>query len=71
MINMSFKIHNHLIQYFVAESLKNKSINQGHKETLAIITGHEKNGVITSHDLIFPKQSATTSSVDDLGMFLQ
>ena len=62
----SYKVHTQLLYNFLIEALKNKSLD-GNLETLAYITGHIQNGVIVSHDLVYPKQRGSVSNVDDLG----
>ena len=62
----SYKIHTQLLYNFVIESLKNRSLD-GNLETLAYVSGHIQNGVVISHDLVYPRQRGSVSNVDDLG----
>ena len=55
-----------IIKIFCKEALKNKSSN-GHIETLALVTGYWDGTSLIADGLIFPKQSGTSTEVEDLG----
>ena len=65
--------------YIIPEQLKrefrkvssnNRSPQDGrHVETLAYLIGYQSDGNLIGTDLVFPKQSATSSHVDDKGKY--
>ena len=60
-----------LLREFRKVSSNNRSPQDGrHVETLAYLIGYQSDGNLIGTDLVFPKQSATSSHVDDKGKFL-
>ena len=61
-------IPNQLLREFRKVSSNSRSSQDGrHVETLAYLIGYQSDGNLIGTDLIFPKQSATSSHVDDKG----
>ena len=59
-------ISEEILETFCWEALKNKSPS-GHIETLALVTGYWNGTNLIADGLIFPKQSGTSTEVEDLG----
>ena len=63
-------IPDQLLQEFCKVSSNNRSPQDGrHVETLAYLIGYQSDGNLIGTDLVFPKQSATSSHVDDIGKY--
>ena len=59
-----------LLREFRKVSSNNRSPQDGrHVETLAYLIGYQSDGNLIGTDLVFPKQSATSSHVDDIGKY--
>ena len=59
-----------LLREFRKVSSNNRSPQDGrHVETLAYLIGYQSDGNLIGTDLIFPKQSGTSSHVDDIGRY--
>ena len=60
-----------LIDNFVSVAMKNTTLNKEgklmHLETLAYISGYEKEGKIYGNEVIFPQQTCHGDRVDDDG----
>ena len=50
-------------------SSNNRSQDGRHVETLAYLIGYQSDGNLIGTDLVFPKQSGTSSHVDDIGKY--
>ena len=60
-----------LLREFLKVSSNNRSPQDGrHVETLAYLIGYQSDGNLIGTDLVFPKQSGTSSRVDDLGEYM-
>ena len=67
-MEISYSVPRDLLEKFAVEAQQNKCVNgDGHKETLAFITGHWLQNKIFAKDLIFPKQRGSSTDVEDLG----
>ena len=65
-------IPEHLLREFRKVSSNNRSIEDGrHIETLAYLIGYHSDGNLVGTDLFFPTQTATSSHVDDTGMYFK
>ena len=59
-----------LLREFRKVSSNSRSPQDGrHVETLAYLIGYQSDGNLIGTDLVFPKQSATSSHVDDIGKY--
>ena len=58
-----------LLREFRKVSSNNRSQDGRHVETLAYLIGYQSDGNLIGTDLVFPKQSATSSHVDDRGKY--
>ena len=59
-----------LFREFLKISSNNRSPHDGrHVETLAYLIGYQSDGNLIGTDLVFPKQSATSSHVEDRGKY--
>ena len=59
-----------LLREFRKVSSNNRSPQDGrHVETLAYLIGYQSDGNLIGTDLVFPRQSATSSHVDDIGKY--
>jgi hypothetical protein len=59
-----------LLREFHKVSSNNRSPQDGrHVETLAYLIGYQSDGNLIGTDLVFPKQSATSSHVEDGGKY--
>ena len=66
---ITYIIPNGILEAFGRESLKNKTSN-GHIETLALITGCWNGSTLIARDIIFPKQTGTSTEVEDKGKYI-
>ena len=58
-----------LLREFRKVSSNNRSQDGRHVETLAYLIGYQSDGNLIGTDLVFPKQSGTSSHVDDIGKY--
>ena len=64
-------IPDQLLREFRKVSSNNRSLQDGrHVETMAYLIGYQSDGNLVGTDLVFPRQSATSSHVDDRGKSL-
>ena len=63
---MRYSIPSQLLAHFGEEALKNK-VDGDHVETLAIGLGYLEGDCYHVEELIFPKQTASASHVEDKG----
>ena len=69
-IEKMYIIPEQLIREFRKVSSKNRSPYNGrHVETLAYLIGYQSEGNLIGTDLVFPKQSASSSHVEDRGKY--
>ena len=69
-IEKMYIIPEQLFREFRKVSSKNRSpCNGRHVETLAYLIGYQSEGNLIGTDLVFPKQSGTSSHVDDIGKY--
>ncbi len=69
-IGKMYIIPEQLLREFLKVSSNNRSPQDGrHVETLAYLIGYQDNGNLIGTDLVFPKQSATSSYVEDRGKY--
>ena len=69
-IEKMYIIPEQLFREFRKVSSKNRSPYNGrHVETLAYLIGYQSEGNLIGTDLVFPKQSASSSHVEDRGKY--